>query len=353
MGLPNINIVFKTKGVTAIKRSGRGIVALVIKDNTEGGKPFEVFKSVSDIDFTKFKKRNYEYLKLIYEGAPNKVLVFRQPEEATDYQGILRQLVNLKWNYLTIPQLDSSNMTFISAWIKEQRGKQKTFKVILPNCVADHEGIINFTTDNIESTLGETNFSTAEYCVRIAGLLAGLSLARSATYFVLPDVLSADVPEDQSERIDKGELIILFDSENYKLGRAVNSLTTFTTEHGEEFSKIKIMEGVDLYNDDIRTTFEDYYIGKYRNDYDNKQAFVAAVNAYNKELEGDVLDKSYDNKTAIDIEAQRQYLESKGIDTSKMDDVAMAKANTGSRVFVMGNIKFVDAMEDLDMVNHM
>ena len=55
------NIVFKTKGVTAIKRSERGIVALVIKDDTEGGKPMEVFKSVTDIDFTKFTKRNYEY----------------------------------------------------------------------------------------------------------------------------------------------------------------------------------------------------------------------------------------------------------------------------------------------------
>lgn len=353
MGLPNINIVFKTKGVTAIKRSERGIVALVIKDDTEGGKPMEVFKSVTDIDFTKFTKRNYEYLKLIYEGAPSKVVVIRLGTSSTDYTAALTQLANLKWNYLTIPSIDTENLTFVSAWIKEQRAKQKTFKAILPKCVADHEGIINFTTDEIESTLSETKFSTAEYCARIAGVLAGLPLSRSATYFVFPDIISAAVPDDPDERIDKGELIITFDSENYKIGRGVNSLTTFTTEHGEEFSKIKIMEGVDLYNDDIRSTFEDYYIGKYRNDYDNKQAFVAAVNAYNKALEGDVLDRSYDNKTSIDVEAQRQYLEGKGIDTSAMDDVAVAMANTGARVFVAGNIKFVDAMEDLDMVNHM
>lgn len=353
MGLPNINIVFKTKGVTAIKRSERGIVALIIKDDTEGGKELEVFKSVVDVDFTQFTPSNYDYIKLIYEGAPSKLIVVRLGTATVDYAEALKVLVNLKWNYLTIPNIDTSNLTVVSAWIKEQRSKQKTFKAILPNCIGDHEAIINFTTDKITSTLSKTVFTTSEYCARIAGVLAGLTLARSSTYFVFSDIVSADVPNDPNERINKGELIIAFDSENYKIGRGVNSLTSFTTEKGEEFSKIKIMEGVDLYNDDIRSTFEDFYIGKYRNDYDNKQAFVAAVNAYNKELEGDVLDQSYDNKTVVDIEAQRLYLESKGIDTSSMDDAAIAKANTGSNVFVAGKIKFVDAMEDLTMINHM
>lgn len=273
--------------------------------------------------------------------------------KVADITTALEKLLNLKWNYLVIPEIDTDSLTFVSAWIKEQRAKQKTFKAILPNYRGDHEAIINFTTDNISSTLSDTPFTTAEYCVRIAGMLAGLSLTRSSTYFVLSDILSADTPTDAGERIDKGEFVIIYDGEDFKVGRGVNSLVTFTTDHGEDFSKIKIVEGVDLYNDDIRSTFESYYIGKYINDYDNKQAFVAAVNAYNKALEGDVLDKSYDNKTSIDLNAQRLYLESKGIDTSNLDDVAIAKANTGSNVFVTGNIKFVDAMEDLDMINYM
>ncbi len=271
-----------------------------------------------------------------------------------DITSALGKLLNIKWNYLVIPEIDDDSITFVSAWIKEQRAKQKTFKVVLPNYRGDHEAIINFTTDNITSTISDTPFSTAEYCVRIAGMLAGLSLTRSSTYFVFNDIVNADVPtNDASTRIDKGEFIIIYDGENYKVGRGVNSLVTFTTDHGEDFSKIKIVEGVDLYNDDIRTTFEDFYIGKYINDYDNKQAFVASINAYNKTLEGDVLDKTYDNITSIDINAQKLYLESKGIDTSSMSDIELAKANTGSNVFVSSNIKFVDAMEDLDVINYM
>lgn len=354
MGLPEINIIFKTKGLTAIQRSERGIVAVILKDDTEGGKSFGVYNSILDVDFSTFTQRNYEYLKLLYEGGPYKVIILKVPTTAESLSPYLKKLHSLRWNYLTIPGLTDDEKTLVSAWIKEAREKDhKTFKAVLPNCVADHEGIINLTTDNITSTLGSTAFSTAEYCARIAGVLAGLSLARSSTYYVLSDITEADVPDDPDERIDKGQLIIVFDSENYKIGRGVNSLTTFTAEKGAEFSKIKIMEGVDLYQDDIRSTFEEAYVGKVINDYDNKQAFIAAIRAYQKSLEGDVLDRSFDNSAEIDLEQQRLYIEGKGIDTSAMDDTAIAKYNTGSKVFVASHVKFVDAMEDLNLVCNM
>lgn len=37
MGLPNINIIFKEAGVTAVSRGNRGIVALILKDSTNNG----------------------------------------------------------------------------------------------------------------------------------------------------------------------------------------------------------------------------------------------------------------------------------------------------------------------------
>ena len=96
-------------------------------------------------------------------------------------------------------------------------------------------------------------------------------------------------------------------------------------------------------------SYEESYVGKIINDYDGKQMLVAAIGAYHKGLLGNVLDKSYDNVVAIDIDAQRTYLESRGMDTSEMDDIAVAKANTGTKVFIASNVKFVNAMEDLKM----
>ena len=77
--------------------------------------------------------------------------------------------------------------------------------------------------------------------------------------------------------------------------------------------------------------------------------FVGAIGSYHKGLLGNVLDKSYDHTVGVDVEAQRAFLEGKGTDTTDMDDIAVAKANTGTRVFISSNVKFVNTMEDLNM----
>lgn len=350
LGLPSFSMIFRGKAVSAITRSARGIVAIVLKDGTEGGKDLNIYKKVDEVDFENWTQKNYNYLKLVFGGAPSKVIAIRMAENAADYSAVLSKLKDLKWNYLTIPELLPVDSSVISAWIKQYRNdEKKTFKAVLAHCKGDHEGIINFTTENITSTITGATHSAAEYCARIAGVLAGLSLDRSCTFYTLNDISGAETPDDPNERIDDGELIVVFDGKKYKIGRGVNSLTTFTTDKTEDVRFIKIVEGMDLYMDDIRETYEESYVGKIINDYDGKQMFVAAIGAYHKGLLGNVLDKSYENTVAVDVDAQRIYLESRGMDTSEMDDVAVAKANTGTKVFIVSNIKFVNAMEDLTM----
>ena len=216
LGLPNFNFIFQSKGVSAIERSARGIVAVILKDDTEGEEQ-NVYNKVDDVDFTQWTEDNYNYLKLIYEGAPSKVIAMRVATNVESYNAVLKKLKDLKWNYLCIPGIKAADTTMIGAWIKQYRNDEK--KVI--------------------------------------------------------------------------------------------------------------------------------------NDYDNKQMFVAAISSYHKELLGDVLDRSYDNTVSVDVDAQRNYLEGRGTDTSEMDDTAVAEANTGSKVFVTSNVKFVDAMEDLKMTVNM
>lgn len=350
LGLPNLSMTFAGKAVSAIERSARGIVAIVLKDDTEGGKELSVYKKVDMVDFTNWSEKSYNYLKLVFAGAPSTVIALRVAKKTENFLTALTKLKDLKWNYLTIPELPAVEVTTVSAWVKQYRtDKNKTFKTVLAHCKADHEGIINLTTENITTTITGETYTAAEYCTRIAGILAGLSLARSSTSYVLEDITSADAPEDPDERINDGELVIIFDGKKYKIGRGVNSLVSFTTEKTEDVRFIKIVEGMDLYQDDILETYEDEYVGKIINDYDGKQMFVGAINAYHKGLLGNVLDKSFDNTAAIDVEAQRIYLESKGKDTTEMDDLEVAKANTGTQVFISSNVKFVNAMEDLTM----
>lgn len=347
MGLPKIIIEFITKAVNAILRSSRGVVAIIVKDSTDESFDTKIYTSISEIDEADWTPANKDYIEKAFLGTPSKVIVERIAAGAANYNAALDRLKNKKWNYLAIPGLVAGDVATIAAWIKTERDtNKKTFKAVLPSHAGDHEGIINFATNNI--TVDAKVYTTAEYCVRIAGILAGLPFSRSATFYALGEVTSITESVTPDADIDAGKLILINDGEKIKIARGVNSLTTTTADKGADFKKIKIIEGVDLVRDDIRDTFYNNYVGKIINDYDNKIVFLASVNAYFRELQNtSVLDPSYDNKATIDTEAQRLYLEGRGIDLSDLNEQQIKEYNTGSEVFVAASVKFLDAMEDL------
>ena len=148
--------------------------------------------------------------------------------------------------------------------------------------------------------------------------------------------------------IDNGQLILINDGTKIKIARGVNSLTTTSDAKSDDFKKIKIIEAVDMIRDDIRTTFEDDFVGKVENSYDNKIVFLAAVNKYFRDLASQgVLYDQFDNKAEIDIEGNREWL-SLHKDVSTWDDEKIKTANTGTNVFVKANIQVQDAIEDLN-----
>ena len=362
-GLPQVLIDFKTKGVTAIKRSARGVVALILKcETTDVSNKYKI-ADVSEIPDKVFDEATTDLIKKCLDGTPLRVLVYTLPK--ANVQGakntqatLLKQLKHVRYNYIAAPTGTTQEQQDLASYVKSERSiARKTVKAVVANVAADHEGVINFCTEEIKvpngkDTQGRTTYKTytpIEYTARIAGILAGLVLDRSATYFKLTEVESVKVYEDLTDRIDKGELHLFDeeDGEGVKIARACNSLQTFTTDKGQDFRKIKIIEGVDMVTDDIRDTFKKYYIGKYINDYDHKMLFVSAIMVYFGQLAGNVLDNRAGNKVDIDEQFQKDYAIIKGEDISKMTVMQIREYNTGSEIGLSGKVKFVDAMEDL------
>ena len=194
MGLPEINIVFQSKAETAIKRSANGIVALILRDATKGDITSYSYTNESEVVKSHWTTANYDYISKTFLGGPQRVIVERIGAEDT-YDDALARLKNKKWNYLAIPSL-ADNEKDIADWIIAQRNAKKTFKAVLPYA-ANNEGIINFATNDIK--VGTKVYTTAEYCCRIAGLLAGLPMTEGATYQTLAEVESiteSTTPDD-------------------------------------------------------------------------------------------------------------------------------------------------------------
>ena len=103
-----------------------------------------------------------------------------------------------------------------------------------------------------------------------------------------------------------------------------------------------------MIEDDIKTTCEDSYIGKYSNSYDNKCVLITAIQAYLDQLVMDgILDADFKNVVEIDVEQQRNYLKSIWVDMDNLKELDIKKANTRDKVFLKSQIKILDAIEDI------
>lgn len=362
-GLPEVIINFRTKATTAIKRSARGIVTMILHNNSTDEIKNYTIRDVSDIPEEVFTEGNIDLIKKCLLGTPLRILVYTLPlesvEEAENTQAnVLKMLASIKWNWLCAPTATTQEQQDLASWIKTQRTiKRKTFKAVLADQAADHEGIVNFCTNDIKvqtdtDPTGKpvyTNYTALQYTARIAGILAGLALDRSATYFKLTEVESVEVYEDINTLIDKGEMLLLDeqDGDGVKIARACNSLTTFTTDKGEDYRYIKIIEALDMITDDIRDTFKKYYVGKYINDYDRKMLFIGAIKVYFEGIKGNVLDQNGNNTVDIDEQFQANYAKLHGDDPTEMTKMQIRQYNTGTKVALAGSVKPVNAMEDL------
>ncbi|WP_018923863.1 phage tail sheath subtilisin-like domain-containing protein [Salsuginibacillus kocurii] len=346
MGMPEVQIQFTSKAITAIERSEQGIVALIIQDE-EADEGVASYTGITDLDEDTYTEQNYDYIRMALEGTPSKVIVVNVGEDGSALDGV-EKLKNKRFNYLAVPFADDETED-VATFITEQRGnKKKTFKAVLANESADNEGIINFTADNIE--VDGTTYTTAEFTPRIAGVLAAMPLTRSATYSVLNEVESVTEPDDLDEAVEDGELFLVDDGEKIKISRAVNSLTDVGDGESDEWTKIKIVDAMDQIKDDIRNTFNDEYVGQVNNDYDQKTQFIAAVSSYFRQMtrEG-ALDEVGENKAKIDVAAQREYLELQGRNVEDMSEQEIKEENTGSQVFLEAEVRLLDAMEDLSL----
>lgn len=361
MGLPDIVIEFSRKAVAAIKSGSLGVVGIILKDAKNNGAM--ILRGVDEIPTgeSAFSAANTAYIQRAFIGAPTKVIVYTLPQEAEDYNEAFKYFATQRVHYMVgAPDISPQEATLFATWIKGLRASSIRRPVaVLPNVEADDRSVVNFSVVNYSSTdkilEGETAYTEAEYCSRIAGLLAGVDLRISSTFKPLSELTQIPSADDEEvdTAIDEGKLVLYSDGERIVIGRGVNSLVTTSEVNTEDLKKIKISAIQDLIEGDIYSTINSSYIGNYSNSYDNKCLLITAIRGYLRGLEATEGGKGYlranSSTMEINVAKQKLYLESIGIDTSEMSEQEIKEANTGSHVFLKGTISILDAIEDVDI----
>ena len=118
MGLPNINIAFKSTAASAVERSEKGVVALIIKDAKENGG--HAYTNASQIPAT-LGTDNQAYIQRAFTGyvnPPRQVLVYVLPAAAEALTDALTWLATQTFDYLAgPPDCTETEATAIAAWI--------------------------------------------------------------------------------------------------------------------------------------------------------------------------------------------------------------------------------------------
>lgn len=348
---PRITVTFTELGISAISRGTKGTVAIIVRDAADQDPV--VLTQASQIPTT-LGKDNQDYIRrafLGYVNPPKKVIVYVAPESGdTTLTTALAYMALQDFDYLVGPaDCSAAEAAAIVTWIKSQRANRCVkYKAVVPNQTADNYAVVNFTTVALYE--GETVYTAAQYCSRVAGLLAGTPMEISATYAPMAELTDVArlTKEAEDTAVGSGQLIAIWDGRKVKLNRAVNSLTTTTEGMLDSFKKIKIVETMDLIRTDVHATAEDEYIGKYANTYENKLLLVAAIRGYFMGLERDGLVQA-GYTIDIDVDANEQYLVSKGENTGDMTAQEIKEANTGTHVFIKISCKILDAIEDIDI----
>ena len=351
MAMPEINILFKTLAKTASIRSARGVACIIVKDSAVEGK--YIYTREKQITQS-FEENNLSLIKEAFNKyGVTKLVVYAINKTGGTLENALDNLKKVEINYLACNfALEENDITLLKNF-KETRVKKNMGLQIIANAAADDEYFINFASTGIK--VNNVAIEPHRFMCKLAFILASIPQTESATYYALDDVTEVDEIENEDEAVEQGKLFITFDGEKYKLSRAVNSKTTLGANEKKDLKKIKITEGRMIVKGDIYKVFRDKYVGKCNNDYNDRLSLVSEINRYltNLAYEG-ILNIDYSNHVELYVQAMRSYIETEaGVDTSDMKDIDVlkdAEGLCGSKVFMKGKVRFVDAMEDMDLV---
>ena len=350
MGLPKIDIEFFQKAATAIKRSGQGVVAIVIKDDTTTTFNIKEYGDISDFETGDFTTENDEIIKTAFLLPITKLIVCRI-SDTDEITVAMDALKNKVFDWTCVVSDVQQDQDDYASWI-QSRNQTATKKAKLLGyklTTSDDMHIVNFTNDSVRKKNAEVDTPGHEYLVRLVSVLAYLAIDQSSTYYVLQDLESVTEVADPDTAIDEGEFILINDEEKVRIGRGVNSLTTLSEDKTEDMKSILIVEAMDVIYYDIYQTYKNDYLGKYKNSYDNQVLFLSAVNGYFKELaKENVLDENYKNISFVDVESQRDAWVAAGkTEANEWDEQEVKNNSFKNKLFLAANTKILNAMEDL------
>jgi hypothetical protein len=178
-----------------------------------------------------------------------------------DITAFLDASETIRWNTMCFPVTESTLQTAAITKVQYFRDSVgKYVQIVMPNCQADYEGVINVTNS---VTVDDKDLTVAQACAWVAGATAAATKLTSLTqvpYVGASAVVSVKDNETAKAAIKVGEFFFsttVDDTGNeiVVVEYDINSLHTFTKEKTKDYAKNRVIRVYDTFGEDLKLTF--------------------------------------------------------------------------------------------------
>lgn len=352
MGLPTINITFKQLAQTVNTRAERGILCIIVQDDTNDAFVYKTYTSAQDVSESDYTADNYAAIVRAFLASPHKVVVARMAtaDLVADVPEVLAN-TTFNWACAVPAAFQSAVADAVKSMNANSKRARKAKALVAGVSGANDMHVVNVANTDV-TLAGEENTTAINlYLPRLGGLLAACPLTESVTYKELDDLDEVSEIADIDASIDGGNFCLFKDDDTIRVARGVDTLQTITGDLTEDMKKITVVEAMDMIQEDIVKTFKVAYLGRVKNSADNQALFISEIIEYFTELaEENIIDISYTDTVAqIDVAAMREAWTNDGIDVSDLTDAQVKAKTYRATIFVNATCRILDAMEDLSM----
>lgn len=222
---------------------------------------------------------------------------------AADYSAFLTAIEPYQFDILVYDGTDTATIQAIAQFVERVSNNvgQKCQAVMAGATAAGSNSEFVIAVNN-GVTLDDGTALTAQQATWwVGGAEAGALYYQSLTYARYPNAVSGNpkLTDAQAEAAVKaGQLCFIDNFGSVKVCTDINSLTTFTVEKGQEFSKNRVMRVVMQFCNDVYETFSNNYIGKIDNNEVGRNLLKGWIVGYLNEMQAN---NGIQNFTAEDV----------------------------------------------------
>lgn len=223
-----------------------------------------------------------------------------------DHTAFLTALELLDFNTVGLTVDDATLKPLYTAFVRRLREDEgKKVQAVVPNYpAADYEGVISVKNGVVLSD--GTTLTAAQAVAWVAGATAGATVSQALTYAAYDDAVDVS-PRYTNSQIEAallaGEFVFTPSNGRAIVEQDINTLHTFTAEKGQQSRKNRVLRVLDGIANDLKTTFEAFYLGKVDNNADGRNLLKSEIISYLNTLQAINAIQNFDAQADVTLVA--------------------------------------------------